>query len=297
MYILVVSISIGIFVILALSLNIITGYAGQPSIGHAAFFGIGAYFSAVMTSTYGISFWLAMPVSALLTGLIGALLGLTSMRVKDDFLAITTIGINFVVVAVFQYVPFFGASLGMSVTRPKLFGKIMGNVEIFALVCLVILLVCVFMLILKKSWFGLALASIRNDETAASSFGVDILKFKVLAFAMGTAIAGLAGAIYAIFMTFISSGDFGFLVSVSIVSMVVIGGVGTIRGSIFGAVILGLLPELFRFISDYRILVYGALLVLMMRFQPQGLLGEDSFIVNAAVALFRPASGKGAVRR
>jgi branched-chain amino acid transport system permease protein len=284
-------------VILALSLNIITGYAGQPSIGHAAFFGIGAYASAVMTSTYGISFWLAMPIAAILTGMIGALLGLTSMRVKDDFLAITTIGINFVVVAVFQYVPFFGASLGMSVTRPSLFGKTMGNIEIFGLVLVVIILVCLFMLRLKHSWFGLALASIRNDESAASSFGVDILKFKVLAFALGTAIAGLAGTIYAIFMTFIYSSDFGFLVSVSIVSMVVIGGVGTIRGAIFGAVILGLLPELFRFISDYRVLVYGGLLVLMMRFQPQGILGHDSIVVNAFTKLLASFRGKGAVQR
>ncbi len=103
MYVLVVSISIGIFVILALSLNIITGYAGQPSIGHAAFFGLGAYASAVMTGTFSLNFWIAAPVAAIIAGGVGALLGLASMRVKEDFLAITTIGINFVLVAVFQY--------------------------------------------------------------------------------------------------------------------------------------------------------------------------------------------------
>ena len=294
MYVLVVSISIGIFVILALSLNIITGYAGQPSIGHAAFFGIGAYLAAVMTSTLGWSYWIAAPVAAVLTGVVGALLGLASVRVRDDFLAITTIGINFVVVAVFQYAPVFGASLGMSVRRPRLLGKVMGNPEIFWLVLAVIVLVCLFMLLMRKSWFGLALASIRNDETAAASLGINVFKFKVLAFAIGTAIAGLAGTIYAINMMFIYSSDFGFLVSVTIVSMLVIGGVGTIRGAILGAVVLGVLPELFRFISDYRVLVYGGLLVLMMRFQPQGLLGRDSFLLRGAAGIAAAFRGKAA---
>lgn len=294
MYLLVVSISIGIFVILALSLNIITGYAGQPSIGHAAFFGMGAYFSAVMTATLHIDFWVAVPLASLAAGIIGALLGLVSMRVKDDFLAITTIGVNFVVVAVFHYSPVFGADMGMAVARPKFLGKAMGNPEIFVMVLILIALTCLFMLILRRSWFGLALAGIRNDEAAAASLGVNILKYKVLAFAFGTAIAGLAGTVYAIFMTFISASDFGFLVSVTIVSMVVIGGVGTVRGAIFGAVFLGVLPELFRFISDYRVLVYGGLLVLMMRFQPQGILGEGSFVIDglgAVAGLFRKKTG------
>lgn len=280
MYAVVVAINIGIFILLALSLNIITGYAGQPSIGHAAFFGIGAYISAVMTSTLGYDFWLTMPVAFLLTGLIGAILGLASMRVKDDFLAITTIGINFVVVAIFQYTPIFGASLGMTVSRPSFFGYQMDNVSFLILVSIMIALMCLFMQVIKKSWFGLALASIRNDEVAASSCGINIIKFKVLAFALGTALAGITGTVYAHFMTFIYPSDFGFLVSVSILSMVVIGGIGTIRGTILGAVILGLAPELFRFISDYRMIVYGGLLVMMMRFQPQGMLGQNSFIVN-----------------
>ncbi len=169
----------------------------------------------------------------------------------------------------------------------------MGNPEIFGLVLVVIILVCLFMLLMRKSWFGLALASIRNDETAAASLGINIFKFKVLAFAIGTAIAGLAGAIYSINMMFIYSSDFGFLVSVTIVSMLVIGGVGTIRGAILGTVILGVLPELFRFISDYRVLVYGGLLVIMMRFQPQGLLGRDSLILRGVSGISAALRGKG----
>ncbi len=278
MYEIVVSINIGIFVLLALSLNIITGYTGQPTLGHAAFFGIGAYAAAVMTSKWGLSFWLALPAAAVVAGLCGALLGLASLRVKEDFLAITTIGINFVTVAVFQYTPYLGASFGMSVSKPYLFGRPMDNTAFLVLVLVLIVLVCLLSRRIERSWMGLALGGIRNNETAAASVGIDVNKFKVVAFTMGTAIAGLTGAVYAHYMTFIYSTDFAFATSITILAMVVIGGVGTIRGAIAGAILLGLAPELFRFISDYRMLVYGGLLVVMMRLQPQGLLGEDSFL-------------------
>ncbi len=115
---------------------------------------------------------------------------------------------------------------------------------------------------------------------AAASFGININKYKILAFSLGTALAGMIGAVYAHYMTFIYSSDFGFLVSITILSMVVLGGIGTIKGCIVGAVLLGIAPELFRFISDYRMIVYGGLLVLMMRFQPQGLLGHNSFVIK-----------------
>ncbi len=280
MYLTVVSVNVGIFILLALSLNIITGYAGQSAMGHAAFFGIGAYLSALMTKTLSISFWIAMPLSFICTGAVGALLGLISIRLKDDFLAITTIGINFVIVAIFQYSPVFGASLGMSVEKVAFFGIKMNPPEYLVLVLVLIVITCFFIDKMNKSWFGLALASIRNDEAAASSFGIDVNKYKVLTFALGTAIAGLTGAVYAHYMTFIYSSDFAFVVSISIMSMVVIGGIGTIKGPIFGAVLLGAAPELFRFMADYRMIVYGSLLVLMMRFQPQGLLGDDSFAMR-----------------
>lgn len=278
MYEIVVSINVGIFVLLALSLNIITGYAGQPSLGHAAFFGIGAYTAAVITGKMGMSFWIALPVAAVIAGFIGVFLGFASLRVKEDFLAITTIGINFVMVAIFQYSNYLGASFGMSVSRPLLMGKEMSNFQLLILIVLLIALVCLFSRRIEKSWIGLALGGIRNNEEAASSVGIDVNRFKIIAFTIGTAIAGLTGAIYAHYMNFIYSSDFAFLTSITILSMLVVGGMGTIRGPIVGAIILGVAPELFRFISDYRMLVYGAILVLMMRFQPQGLLGDGSFI-------------------
>ena len=295
MYELVVGINIGIFILLALSLNIITGYAGQPSMGHAAFFGIGAYTAAVMTSKLALNFWLALPVAGIVAGFVGVLLGMISLRVRDDFLAVTTIGINFVAVAVFQYTPYLGASYGMAVPKPTLFGWQMGNPEFMALIIVLIILVCLLCNRIQSSWLGLALGGIRNNEEAAASIGIDISKFKVIAFAIGTAIAGLTGAVYAHYMGFIYSSDFAFITSISILSMVVIGGMGTIRGAIVGAIILGIMPEAFRFMSDYRMLLYGGLLVLMMRFQPEGLLGTDSWLWSKLTGTITKKGG--AIRR
>ncbi len=259
---------------------IITGYAGQPALGHAAFFGVGAYTSAILTTNYAVNFWLSIPLAFLAAGIMGGLLGLISIRMKDDFLAITSIGINFVIVAVFQYSEFFGGSLGISVKRPYFFGLKFTATGYLILVAIMILGTILLIMKMKRSWFGLALSSIRNDETAAASFGIDVNRYKVLAFAIGTAIAGMTGAVYAHHMTFIYSSDFAFIVSISILSMVVIGGVGTIRGPIFGAILLGAAPELFRFFADYRMIVYGGLLVFMMRFQSQGFLGYDSVLLK-----------------
>ncbi|MBN2394911.1 MAG: branched-chain amino acid ABC transporter permease [Candidatus Atribacteria bacterium] len=286
MYEVVVAINVGIFIILALSVNIITGYIGQPTLGHAAFFGIGAYASAILTGRYGVPFLLALPLSSLISGFIGTLLGLASLRVRDDFLAITTIGINFVVVAIFQYVPYFGASFGLSVCPAYIFGIKMNYIGYLYLTIFLILLIIFFLKKLERSWFGLAMGGIRNDEGAAASIGIDIKKYKIIAFILGTAIAGIAGCIYAHYMTFISSVDFAFLTSITILSMAMVGGSGTIRGPIIGAIFLGLAPEVFRFAMEYRMLIYGALLVFTMRFQPEGLLGERSYLWMAIKKLF-----------
>jgi|AntRauTorcE11897_2_1112592.scaffolds.fasta_scaffold02928_5 branched-chain amino acid transport system permease protein len=278
MYAIVVMINVGIFVLLALSLNIITGYAGQPNIGQGAFFGIGAYSAAILTGKFGIYFWFAMPFAAIITGFIGLFLGLISIRIKEDFLAIVTIALNFIVAAVFQNVKFFGAAMGLAVPTPYWFGEPLTYRGYLYLIIVLIVLVVIFSKLIEKSWIGLALGAIRNNEKAADSLGIDTKKFKILAFVIGTAIAGLTGAVYAHYMTFIMASDFNFITSVTILSMVILGGNNTIRGPIIGAIILGLVPELFRFISDYRLLVYATILILMIRFQPSGLLGDDSFV-------------------
>lgn len=285
-YVFSVILDISIFALLALSLNIIIGYAGQAMMGHAAFFGIGAYAAAIMTNA-GINFWISLPLAMAVTAVFGAVLGFISLRLKDDFLAITTIGINFVAVALFQNKAIFGGSLGMAVKTPTIFGQRMTTVHFLVLTVLLNVLVCLLIRKMTRSWFGLALASLRNDEGAAQSFGINVRQYKVLAFIIGTAIAGLTGAVYVHRMKYIFSTDFAFVISITIISMVVVGGVGTIRGPLLGAVLLGAAPELLRFASDYRQILYGGIIVLMMRFQPQGLLGDDSFLLRAARNLFR----------
>ena len=168
-----------VFVLLALSLNIITGYAGQAMMGQAAFFGIGAYTAAVLTQTYHVNFWLALILGMLFTGLCGAVLGLISLRLQADFLAITTIGINFVMVALFNNMSITGGSLGLTISKPTLFGQRMGNQEFFLLTLIVIVIVCLLIVKMRRSWFGMALASINNDAAAARSFGIDVSRLAV----------------------------------------------------------------------------------------------------------------------
>ncbi len=280
-YLITVLITVLIYVILAHSLNIITGRAGQISLGHAAFFGIGAYTSAIIYTRAGLPFWIDVPMAGLVAGLIGAILGIPCLRVRDDFLAITTMGINFVIEAVFLYIPFFGGAMGIGgISLPRWLGREMTKPEYFVLIMLVFVGLLLLDYWLGRSWIGLAWDSIREDEQAAETMGVDVVRFKVLAFIMGSAIAGLAGGFYAHFLTFIMPQNFGFGQSIVILSMVVFGGIGTRWGPLVGAIILGILPEIFRPIMEYRTLIYGVLLLAMMRFQPGGLLGAESFLVN-----------------
>ena len=281
-----------IFTLLALSLNIITGYAGQAMMGHAAFFGIGAYTAAILTQTYHVNFFLALLIAMLFTGACGALLGLISLRLQADFLAITTIGINFVMVALFNNMSITGGSLGLTILKPVLFGTKMGNRQFFWLTFAVIVVVCLLIVKMRRSWFGMALASINNDSAAARSFGIDVSRYQILTFIIGTAIAGLAGGIYAHRMGYICSSDFAFVISIQILSMVVIGGIGTIRGPIFGALLLTFLPEALRFADNYRSFVYGTLLVLMVRFMPSGLIGDNSPAINGCRKLLQRITAK-----
>lgn len=280
-YLITILITIAIYAILAHSLNIITGHAGQISLGHAAFFGIGAYTSALLYSEAGLPFWVDVPLAALVAGVVGALLGIPCLRVRDDFLAITTMGINFVVEAIFLYIPFFGGAMGIGgINPPNWFGREMTKPEYFLLILFIFFLLLLLDRRLGRSWVGLAWASIREDEQAAEAMGVDVVRFKVLAFILGSAIAGLAGGFYAHFLTFIMPQNFGFGQSIVILSMVVFGGIGTRWGPLVGAIILGVLPEISRPIMEYRTFVYGILLMAMMRFQPGGLLGYESILVK-----------------
>ncbi|HBF42250.1 MAG TPA: branched-chain amino acid ABC transporter permease [Desulfobacteraceae bacterium] len=278
-YVITIATIIVINAISVCGLNVIVGYAGQISLGHAAFVGIGAYSAALLATKAGLSFWAGLPIVIAICGLIGLLLGLPSLRVRDDFLAITTIGINFIVEAVFLYIPFFGGALGIGgIPRIMLFGMKLKGLAFFCLCLFFLGLVMLICWWFTRSWAGLASFAMREEESAASSMGISPMRFKLLAFVIGTAMAGLGGALYAHYMRFISATDFSFPVSILLLSMLVLGGMGNLWAPVVGAIILGSLPEIFRPLVDYRILFYTVLLLLMIRFQPAGLLGEKSFI-------------------
>ncbi len=268
-----------IWAVLALSLNILTGYAGQVSLGHAAFFGIGAYTSAMLAVKAGWSFWPAFVAAILITGMVGALLGLPSLRVRHDFLVLATMGINFVVVAVFKYVDFFGGALGIiGIQKPQIFGWTLRGWGFLGLALAYLLLSLWVSDYLRRTWAGLAFATVREDEEAAEAMGVSVPRFKIYAFAISAALAGGAGSLYAHFLGSIFPDHFAFVESIGIMSMVVLGGLGTLRGPVVGAFALKILPEYLRVVGDYRYTLYGGVLVLMMLFQPQGILGEGSWL-------------------
>jgi branched-chain amino acid transport system permease protein len=289
-YLITLATIIAINAIVACGLNVIVGFAGQISLGHAAFFGIGAYTAALLATQAGWGFWTALPCVIALTAFVGLLLGIPSLRVREDFLAITTIGINFIVEAVFNNFELFGGALGVGgIPRIALFDLKLRGTE-FLYLCLAFLVIVIAVCWwLTRCWAGLACFALREEETAAASVGISPVRFKLLAFVIGTAMAGLGGALYAHFMRFISAGDFAFPLSVSLLSMVVVGGIGTLWGPILGAFIIGVLPEVFRPLIDYRILFYTVLLLMMIRFQPGGLLGENS-AARRLLANIRPRS-------
>jgi branched-chain amino acid transport system permease protein len=288
-YVISVAVFVGIWVTLALSLNILTGYAGQVSLGHAAFFGIGAYTSAVLAVRYGMPFWLDFLGAIVITGLVGTVLGLPSLRVRHDFLVLATMGVNFVVVAIFKYVDFFGGAMGLvNIPAPTLFGATFrGGTPYLALVWIYAFFTWLVSWYLSKTWTGLAFQTVRIDEEAAAAVGVSVPRFKIYAFGISAALAGGAGSLYGHFIGSVFPDTFVFVESIAILSMVIFGGVGTLRGPIVGAIILKAAPEVLRFVQDYRFTIYGALLVLMMLFQPMGLIGDGSWLWRGLTRLFR----------
>jgi len=288
-YIISVAVFVGIWVTLAVSLNILTGYAGQVSLGHAAFFGIGAYTSALLSLKYGFPFWADFLGAIVVTGLVGMVLGLPSLRVRHDFLVLATMGINFVVVALFKYVEFFGGAMGLvNIPAPSVFGySFRGGIPYLLLVWAFALFTCLASWYVSKTWAGLAFHTLRIDEDAAAAVGVSVPRFKIYAFCISAALAGGAGSLYGHFIGSIFPDTFAFVESIAVLSMVIFGGVGTLRGPIVGAIILKAAPELLRIVERYRFTLYGGLLVLMMLFQPMGLLGDESFLWRHLTRLFR----------
>ena len=269
-------------IILAVGLNMITGFCGQISLGHAAFYGIGAYTAALM-ATAGVPLPLSLLTGLILAGVVGVIVGLTSLRVREDFLAITTMGVGFLFVGIIRQQEVLGGELGISSIPSHGLGKL----GFLVLVILLAALTAAFSLYIKRSWMGFAFDAVADDEDTARVLSVDVALYKLAAFAMGTAMAGLAGGLYTYYARFIVPDDFGFIPSITVLCMVTVGGIGSVFGVIAATVILTLVPEFFRFISDYKLFLYGALLFAVMRFAPEGLAGAARDIVKK----IRPREG------
>jgi branched-chain amino acid transport system permease protein len=257
---------IGINIILAVSLNMISGFCGQISLGHGAFFGAGAYAAAsVMVGTGSV---LLAILVALITGcLLGIAVGFASLRVRADFLAVTTIGVNFLFVGFVRKQAWLGGEMGISGIPATGLGA-NGNMIMILLFAGVTIALSFY---ISGSWMGFAFRAVGEDEGAAATLGINASHYKLAAFGIGTALAGLAGGLYTFFTQFVTADAFDFIFSVMLMAMVVIGGIGSTWGVVIAAVGLTLLPEAIRFVNDYRLLVFGGLLVLVIRLAPGGL--------------------------
>ena len=257
-----------IAILFAQSLNLITGFCGQVSLGHAAFLGIGAYTSAMLTKS-GLPLVATFIPAMVIAGTIGLFVGAASLRVRHDFLAITTMGVSFLFTGIIRKQDMLGGEMGIAGIPSPEGGRV--GLLLMAL-CLTILFIIV-MIYIKRSWMGYVFDSIAEDEDTASIIGIDVRRFKLFAFILGTAGAGLAGALYAHQVRFIGPDSFGFVESITVLSMVIVGGIGSICGVTIAAALLSVMPQFFQVIDDYKLLVYGVLLFLAMRFLPEGLGG------------------------
>lgn len=283
-YLLHIMITIGLYSVLALSLNLVTGFAGQLSFCHIAFYGIGAYTGTLLMMKVNLSFWIAMFAGAGVAAIFGLLLGLPTLRLRGDYLAIVTLGFGEIVRLVFVNEAWLTRGpLGLpGVPSPVLFGyKFSGRVPYYYLILVIFLLTLFMMRRLTVSGIGLAMLSVKSDEIAAESVGIKPVKFKLLAFVISAAIAGWVGTFYASYISFVSPDTFMYTDSVTVLAMVILGGLGSLPGAVIGASILTLIPELLRAINEYRMVLYGLLMIVMMIFRPDGFWGMRYRIRNA----------------
>jgi branched-chain amino acid transport system permease protein len=278
-YFLDVAILAGIYSILALGLNVVVGFAGLLNLGFVAFYAIGAYAYALMNTLFGLGFWTALPFSVGLSAIAGFLLAIPALRLRGDYLAIVTLGFGEITRLILNnWDSLTMGPNGISgISAPEMLSVSLGKLSYFYYLVLLFVLVTLFITIrVHSSRIGRAWIAIREDEIASSVMGIHTTMYKLYAFAFGAFWAGLAGALFAAKMQFVSPESFTFMESVFILCMVILGGLGSIWGVILGAFILVLLPEMLREIQLYRMLTLGAGLVLLMVFRPQGLFGGRS---------------------
>ena len=274
----------GIYALMALGQNCITGYTGMLSLCHAGFFCIGCYTTAILCKTFGLSWWLSIPVAAILAGLLGFLIGLPTLRLKGDYLCIATLGLGEIIRNVATNLNPVGYQ---SIPKATLFGYQFSSKDKIAFLLLVWAFVLVFYLLFRQlahSRIGRALTAIREDEVAAQAGGINVTKYKVGAFTLGAAVGGVSGCLMTAYSLTVNPSTFTFMVSVIVLCMVVLGGMGNGIGVILGAFIIQFIsyfPQLTGLSNvipaQAKQIIFGLILVLMMIFAPQGLLGRDKY--------------------
>ncbi len=265
---------IGINTLLALGLNMLMGYAGQISLGHAAFYGIGAYTSAILTTTYGLSPWLALPCAVGLAALVALLVGLPTLKLSGYYLGMGTLGFGMIGFIVFrEWDGLTGGASGFVGIPSLALGPLdlTAGANYFFLVWGIVLAAVITCRRLIRSRMGRALRAIHDSEAAARAVGVHTMALKLRIFIFSAALAALCGFLYAHYVTFISPGSFDFLASIRMVTMVVIGGMASVWGALLGAGLLTMLPEWLHAFSDFEMIVYGLIMMLVMIVMPQGL--------------------------
>ena len=266
----------GMYVVLALGLNIVVGQAGLLNLGYVAFYAIGAYTYAILSTTFGLSFWPGLIAGGSMAAVFAVLLGMPTLRLRGDYFAIVTLGLGEITrIVLNNWDSMTGGPNGISkIGRPVIAGyELHTTLDFYYLILLLVIITIFAMHRLIASRIGRAWIAIREDEVAAEAMGVNTYRMKLLAFVLASAWAGIAGVFFSAKMAFVSPESFTFFESVLILCMVVLGGMGSIPGIILGALLLITLPEIFRDFQDYRMLAFGVALVLMMVFRPQGLLG------------------------
>lgn len=277
----------GIYIILTLSLNLIVGYTGLPALGHTAFACVGAYTSSLLALNYGVSPWLGLVIGACFASGLGLIIGIPSMRLKGDYLALATFGFGVIVYSVSKnWVDLTRGPMGLpGIPKFALFSFELQSVwSYLVLVIFFVGLTGVAINRIAHSPFGRILRSIRDDEIASLSIGTNVNKYKLTVFVIGAFFAGIAGSLYAHYITFIDPSSFTVMESIAVLLMVVFGGMGSIKGSFIGALVLVIFPEMLRFLgmpssvaAPLRQMIYGLLLIVLMIKRPQGIIGEYRF--------------------
>lgn len=285
-----------IHAIVAIGLNILVGYTGQISMGHAGFFAIGAFSCVILILKYNFPFWISLPFAGFISSGFGFILGLPALRLKGPYLAIATLGFGMTITTIIKHMEFFGGRMGLQAPKLYFFGSPMRDIHYYYMILVVAIFMTIGAVKLMKTRIGRAFIAIRDSDIAAEAMGVNITYYKTLAFAVSAFYTGIAGGLYAFILGFINPESFHLIMSITFLAMVVVGGLGSIMGSISGAALMTYLdiklhaiqdipeigPTLVSFsekymsvagISNVAVIIYGLIMIVIVLFEPLGIFG------------------------